>query len=52
MMTQEQNEKVQTIVRETIVERFSSDEFVFDPFNISLRPPLVASQTPLVLRRD
>ena len=31
MMTQEQNEKVQTIVRETIAERFSSDEFVFDP---------------------
>ena len=30
-MTQEQNEKVQTIVRETIAERFSSDEFVFDP---------------------
>ncbi len=30
-MTQEQNEKVQTIVRETIEERFSSDEFVFDP---------------------
>ena len=31
MMTQEQNEKVQTIVRETIAERFSSDEFVFEP---------------------
>ena len=31
MMTQEQNEKVQTIVRETIAKRFSSDEFVFDP---------------------
>ena len=31
MMTQEQNEKVQTIIRETIAERFSSDEFVFDP---------------------
>ena len=30
-MTQEQNEKVQNIVRETIAERFSSDEFVFDP---------------------
>ena len=31
MMTQEQNKNVQTIVRETIAERFSSDEFVFDP---------------------
>ncbi|MXZ09834.1 MAG: hypothetical protein F4Y79_10345 [Gemmatimonadetes bacterium] len=31
MMTQEENEKVQIIVRETIAERFSSDEFVFDP---------------------
>ena len=31
MMTQKQNEKVQTIVRKTIAERFSSDEFVFDP---------------------
>ena len=30
-MTQKQNEKVQNIVRETIEERFSSDEFVFDP---------------------
>ena len=31
MITQEQNKKVQTIVRETLAERFSSDEFVFNP---------------------
>lgn len=31
MMTTEQSEKVQLIVRETLEERFSSDEFVFDP---------------------
>ena len=30
-MTQAQKKTIKTIVRETLAERFSSDEFVFDP---------------------
>ena len=30
-MTQDRKKTIKTIVRETLAERFSSDEFVFDP---------------------
>ena len=33
-MTRERDEIVRTIVRETLAERFTDDEFVFDPIRV------------------
>ena len=33
-MTRENKERVKTIVRETLAERFADDEFVFDPIRV------------------
>ena len=33
-MTRERDEIVETIVRETLAERFTDDEFVFDPIRV------------------